>query len=244
MDERGFSYSFTYGNSMFLGLDEYAALNDKDNGMAPPPSVQVPSVFSGGWVSGQIAAYRSDPTLGHLFAFGHSPLYRVEMDTSMDATATTVAGRDAFVRNASGALEIYFCGHEHFYDHTIIGGTELQGGTGIDAMHQVLVGTGGAEIDSKTQDDCHYSASYVRDPDRQYYHSPEVPSSENPVGYIGYNLVTVSGPSVSFVWKAWRVNNPCLLFGLPIIPCGLCPSCTVDDTPVIKNAWNYSVAKS
>lgn len=243
MDERGFSYSFRYGNSMFLGLDEYAAMNDKDNGAVPPPSVQVPSVFSGGWVSGQISAFKDDSTLGHLFAFGHSPLYRVEMDTSMDATATTAAGRDAFVQGASGSLEIYFCGHEHFYDHTLIGGTQVPGGTGIDAMHQVLVGTGGAEIDSKTQDDCHYSASYIRDPARQYYHNPEVPSSGNPQGYIGYNLVTVSGPDVSFLWKAWRVSNPCLLFGLPIIPCGLCSSCTVDETPVIKNEWHYSVVK-
>jgi hypothetical protein len=244
MDERGFTYSFTYGNSMFLGLDEYAALNDKDNGVSPPPSVQVPSVFSNGWVSEQIAAYKADPSLGHLFAFGHSPLYTVQMDTSMDATATTAAGRDAFVQEASGSVEIYFCGHEHFYDHTIIGGTELPGGNGIDAMHQVLVGTGGAEIDSKTQDDCHYSASYIRDPSRQYYHSPEVPSSGNPQGYIGYNLVTVSGASVSFIWKAWHVNNPCLIFGHAIIPCGLCPSCAVDETPVVKNAWNYSVVKN
>lgn len=243
MDERGFTYSFTFGNCMFLGLDEYAALNDKDNGVSPPPSVVVPSVFSNGWISEQIAAYLADPTLGHLFAFGHSPLYRVEMDTSMDATANTAAGRDAFVRQASGALEIYFCGHEHFYDHTIIGGTQLAGGTGIDALHQVLVGTGGAEIDGKTQDDCHYSDAYVRDPSRQYYHNPEVPASGNPQGYIGYNLVTVSGPKVDFLWKGWRVNNPCLFLGLPVIPCGLCPSCTVDDAPVIQNSWSYSVQK-
>jgi hypothetical protein len=156
----------------------------------------------------------------------------------MDATAATASGRDAFVQALSGVAEIYFCGHEHFYDHTIIAGTTLPGGTGIDAMHQVLVGTGGAEIDKVTETGCHYSASYVRDPARQYYHNPEIPSSGNPQPYIGYNLVTVSGPNVSFLWKAWHVNNPCSL-----LPCGLCPSCSVDTTPVTKNTWSYSVQR-
>ena len=156
----------------------------------------------------------------------------------MDATASTQAGRDAFVQNVSGAAEIYFCGHEHFYDHTMIAGTTLPGGTGIDGLHHVLVGTGGAEIDKVTQNDCTYSACYVRDPARQYYHNPEVPNSGSPQGYIGYNLVTVGGPDVSFSWKAWAVHNPC-----SILPCGLCASCTVDATPVLLNSWTYTVSK-
>ncbi len=238
MDERGFTYSFKFGNSLFLGIDEYATLHDKDNGLAPAPATVVPSVFCNGWLSEQIAAFKSDPSLAHCFAFGHSPLYEVKMNTSMDATASTRAGRDAFVQNVSGAAEIYFCGHEHFYDHTLIADTTLPGGAGIDGLHQVLVGTGGAEIDKVTQDDCTYSASYIRDPSRQYYHNPEVPTSGTPRGYIGYNLVTVSGPDVSFLWKAWAVHNPCSL-----LPCGLCPSCTVDSQSMVTNSWSYTVNK-
>ena len=236
MDERGFTYSFRYGNTLFLGIDEYAAIHDKDNGVFPTSSTVVPSVFCNGWLSGQVAAFRADNTLAHCFAFGHSPLYKVSMETSMDATASTAGGRDEFVQGLSGVAEIYFCGHEHFFDHTIVAGTSLPGGTGIDAMHQVLVGTGGAEIDGKTEADCDYSPSYVRDPARQFYHNPEIPASGKPQGYIGYNLVTVSGPSVTFLWKGWHVNNPC-----SILPCGLCPTCTVDSTPVVKNSWNYNV---
>lgn len=239
MDERGFTYSFRFGNSLFLGIDEYAAIHDKDNGFMPDPaSTVVPSVFCNGWLAEQVAAYQADSSLQHCFAFGHSPLYRVEMNTSMDATAATATGRDAFVQGVSGSVEIYFCGHEHFYDHTIIAGTTLPGGTGIDAMHQVLVGTGGAEIDAKTQADCHYSGSYIRDASRQYYHNPEVPASGKPQGYIGYNLVAVNGPEVTFSWKGWHVNNPC-----SILPCGLCSTCTVDSTPVVENSWSYSVQK-
>ncbi len=240
MDERGFTYSFRCGNSLFLGIDEYAVLEDKDNGIFPPPSTRVPSVFSSGWFAEQFGAFQADDSLAHCFVFGHSPLYTIKMDTSMEATALTAAGRDVFVRQAGSLAEIYFCGHEHFYDHTIISGTSHPGGEGIDALHQVLVGTGGAEIDRKTEWDCDYSASYIRDPARQYYHNPEAPSSGEPQPYIGYNVVTVSGPEVAFVWKAWRVDNPCHLPALPI-PCTLCPWCSVDESPVFLNAWSYSV---
>jgi len=240
MDERGFSYSFRCNNTLFLGIDEYAALEDKDNGIFPPPSTVVPSVFCNGWLAEQFGAFQADGSLDHCFVFGHSPLYTVKMDTSMDATALSAAGRDAFVQQAGGLAEIYFCGHEHFYDHTIISGTTHPGGQGIDALHQVLVGTGGAEIDRVTEAGCDYSASYLRDPARQYYHNPEVPSSGDPQPYIGYNMVTVSGPDVTFLWKAWHVNNPCHLPSLPI-PCTLCPWCSVADPPVVLNTWSYTV---
>lgn len=242
MDERGFSYSFRYDNTLFLGIDEYAVLEDKDHGIFPPPSTRVPSVFCNGWLAEQFGTFRADGSLDHCFVFGHSPLFTVKMDTSMDATALTAAGRDVFVQEAGSLAEIYFCGHEHFYDHTLIKNTSLPGGEGIDALHQVLVGTGGAEIDRLTEGDCNYSADYIRDPDRQYYHNPEVPSSGDPQPYIGYNLVTVSGPDVAFLWKAWHVNNPCYFSALPI-PCTLCPWCSVDDSPVVRNAWNYSVQR-
>ena len=163
----------------------------------------------------QFGAFQADGSLDHCFVFGHSPLYTVKMDTSMDATALTAAGRDVFVQEAGSLAEIYFCGHEHFYDHTLISGTAHPGGQGIDALHQVLVGTGGAEIDRVTETGCDYSASYVRDPARQYYHNPEVSSSGDPQPYIGYNMVTVSGPDVTFLWKAWHVDNPCHFPALP-----------------------------
>jgi hypothetical protein len=242
MDERGFSYSFRYNYALFLGIDEYAALEDKDNGIFPPPSTVVPSVFCNGWLAVQFGAFQADGSLDHCFVFGHSPLYTVKMDTSMDATALTAAGRDVFVQEAGSLAEIYFCGHEHFYDHTIISGTAHPGGQGIDALHQVLVGTGGAEIDRVTETGCDYSASYIRDPARQYYHNPEVPPSGDPQPYIGYNMVTVSGPDVTFLWKAWHVNNPCHFPSLPI-PCTLCPWCSVSDPPVILNPWSYSVQR-
>jgi hypothetical protein len=240
MDERGFSYAFRFDNALFLGIDEYATLEDKDNGIFPPPSTRVPSVFCKGWLSEQFGAFQTDSSLDHCFVFGHSPLYTVKMDTSMDATALTAAGRDGFIQEANSLAEIYICGHEHFYDHTLIKNTSMPGGEGIDALHQVLVGTGGAEIDRVTESDCDYSGSYIRDPVRQYYHNPEVPSSGDPQPYIGYNLITVTGPDVTFLWKSWHVNNPCHLKLLPI-PCTLCPWCSVDDSPVIRNAWNYSV---
>ena len=63
--EVGMTYSFTSGNSLFLGVDEFCNATD-----AAFPIVNT------AWVQQQIAA-RSDQK-GYVFTFGHTPLYQIQ----------------------------------------------------------------------------------------------------------------------------------------------------------------------
>ncbi len=208
--EQGFSYSFSYGNAFFIGLDQYCASNSFDGAIVTGSFLQVPTITcadgctwddgngmtNGNWLAARIDAYHHNADLDHCFLFGHSPLYKSLTRTDFIGNGHE-AQRDALLAAVNGAAEVFFCGHDHFYDHTVISNTSVAAGsTGIDAMHQILAGTIGANIDwdALSPDDPHC----IRDPNRQYCHDAE---------HMGYSLVTVAGRNVRIAFRIFAVDH-------------------------------------
>jgi len=92
--EEGVTYSFTYNNAIFLGMDEYKTSANSDS-------------LALTWLDSQLAGN----TQPHVFAFSHTQLRRVEHSVSLD---NYPAIRDPFVQKLRDAgSRAYFCGHMH-----------------------------------------------------------------------------------------------------------------------------------
>ncbi len=141
-------------------------------------------------------------------------------------------------RRLSGSAEIYFCGHEHFYDHTIIAGTSPPG---RDRHRRHAPGARG---DGRRGD---------RHRSRRPTATTAPPTSGIPPGST---TTTRKSPPPGIprgtsgtTWSRCRPRRHLRVEGLArqqpvlILPCGLCPSCTVDTTPVIKNSWTYTISR-
>ncbi len=210
LDERGFSFTFSYGNTFFVCLDEYRAPVEFDGGVAPCSYCSAPSFFcldncqwiengqpqSGSWLGAKLNAYHNNSSLKHCFTFGHCPLYTSVTRTDF-INNNNEAKRDQFKNLVNGVAEVYFTGHDHLYDHCIINNTVAPpNSTGIDALHEILVGTAGADLDWDAVTPP--NPGYVRDSNRQYLHD---------TNRMGYNLVTVSGNSVTITFRAFTVKK-------------------------------------
>ena len=125
-NEVGMTYSFRWNNplnnALIIGLDE-------DNVTAPQQVNQT-------WLNAQMQANN----LPFTFVYGHYPAFGLGNEANY--LSDHPAARDAFWKSlGDNSVNIYFCGHEHFYNRAevaINGGPEIQ---------QILVGTGGAPLD-------------------------------------------------------------------------------------------------
>ncbi len=116
--ETNLTYSFTYQNAYFVGLDTYLNLHRVNQT----------------WLDAQLTAN----TRPHVFVFGHEPAFKVFHADGLDDDATA---RDAFWKGlAKAGAKVYLCGHDHFFDHA-----RIDDGDGIadNDLHQMVVGTGG-----------------------------------------------------------------------------------------------------
>jgi len=167
--EIGMTYAFTNRNALFLGLDNYAG---------SLVYYDAPIDIDTAWVEQQLASN----ALPHVFAFGHSPAFKV---LHADCLDDVPAKRDTFWRSlfAAGA-RVYVCGHDHFYDHS-----RLDDGDGnpVNDVHQYVVGTAGAPFYSLSPYDG-YNGQWT--PVRMFFD-----------GQHGYILVEIDGPRVSLTWK-------------------------------------------
>jgi len=210
-DERGFTYTVEAYNTFLVMLDEYMGTTEFDGGVAPLPGSPVPSIYcmegshwyddsgaptSGNWLQTQLNRYLSNSSLQHCYVFGHVPLYR-------SCTATDFvnngheAERDALLKAMNRVAEVYFCGHDHYYDHKLIAGTSMpEGYKGIDALHQILVGTAGADLDWDV--DMPADNHYICDPAKQCMHGTH---------RMGYSLVTISGQDVTISFRMFKISR-------------------------------------
>lgn len=115
------TYAFTVNNAFFAGMDMYR--RGREHTMALP------------WLEQQLKENR----LPHVFLFAHEPVYALAgRDADREGPGQFKADRDGFARMAvSYGGVIYFCGHDHWYDHAKI---EIMPGKWL---HQFVVGTGG-----------------------------------------------------------------------------------------------------
>lgn len=160
--EEGLTYSFTYKNVFFVGLDQF----------------RNPHRVNQAWLTDQLA----DNTKPHVFAFGHEPA--VQVNTS-NCLAQFRAERDEFLDSLIDAgSRIYFCGHDHFYDHAIV--TEGRN----RAIRQMVVGSGGAPPRG-------WSGIYGA-----AFGESNMAVNVRHVGYTnGYAMVTISNYTVTIEWK-------------------------------------------
>jgi hypothetical protein len=77
----------------------------------------------------------------HVFAIGHEPAFKVLHTDTLDDYP---ANRDAFWRCLANAnASAYFCGHDHFFDHSTMDDGD---GNSSNDIQQYIVGTGGAPL--------------------------------------------------------------------------------------------------
>jgi hypothetical protein len=157
-----YTYAATNRSALFVALDQYIT----------------PSRINQAWLDALLASNR----LPHIFAFGHMPAFKV---THADCLDDYPNERDAFWNALSNAgARVYFCGHDHFYDHA-----RLDDGDGNpnNDLHQMIVGTAGAPLYAAGPYD---GANSIWTPVGQFHEAQ-----------YGYVLGEVDGPNVTLTWK-------------------------------------------
>jgi hypothetical protein len=159
------TYALAWNNALFLVLNQFTPTN----------SYRVDQA----WVDSVLATN----TLPHVFAVGHVPAFRIYHYDCLD---NFVTNRDQFWNSLSNAqCRIYFCGHDHFYDHSQIDDGD---GDPQNDLHQLVVGTGGAPL----YPDSLYGGNNSHWTPRRIKHEAQ----------FGYLLAEVNGDNVSASWHS------------------------------------------
>jgi hypothetical protein len=162
-DEKYITFSFTYGNVFVVSLDVYSG----DGGVNQP------------WLDTQFAQNRQP----HVFVFSHVPAFKV---WHRDCLADNPNERNTFWKSikAEGG-RIYFCGHDHFYNHARIDDNDDDPS---NDLHQYVVATGGAPLYGWEGD---YDGDNGRWRPHEIFHEKQ----------YGYVLVEINGLDVTLTWK-------------------------------------------
>lgn len=159
--EKNLTYSFEHKNAFIVGLDQYV------NGHR----------VNQAWLDNQLAAN----TKPHIFVFGHEPAFRARHKDCLDDYP---ARRNAFWNSIEKVgAKIYFCGHDHFYNHARIDND----GNPDNDIHQYIVGTAGAPL---------YKWSQTYDGDNSGYTIENISHAKR----YGYCLVKIDGLDVTVTW--------------------------------------------
>jgi len=117
------TYAVAYSNALILNLDNYVTSGRVNQS----------------WINAVLAT-NSRP---HIFAQGHMPAFKGNHPDCLDDYASD---RNAFWNSLSNVnCHVYFCGHDHFYDHARINDGD---GNPQNDLHQMIVGCGGAPFHS------------------------------------------------------------------------------------------------
>ncbi|HWI56240.1 MAG TPA: hypothetical protein VNZ22_03355 [Bacillota bacterium] len=157
------TYALTYENALILVLNEATPARDY--------------LVNQAWVNAVLATN----TRPHVFAMGHYPAFKIYQTSYLGNYPTN---RNNFWHSLSNAHgRIYFCSHDHFYDHSRL--DDGDGNPGND-LHQFIVGTGGAPLYA----DGVYDGTNALWTPKRIFHEKE----------YGYVLVEVDGNTVRTTW--------------------------------------------
>lgn len=179
--EKGMTYSFSKRGALFIGMDNFIPGNENRVNQS--------------WLDKQLSAN----ILPHVFVFGHEPA--VALDPYLLNMSYYPRERDAFWESLSGAgVQIYACGHHHFYNRATISLTDVNGQI-TNPITQLVVGGGGASFESWDQHFYPYLAAGGQ---------PPLPAPESVTTHMdkhqenqyGYSIVTVNGNQVSITYYA------------------------------------------
>ena len=117
----------------------------------------------------------------HAFVMGHEPAFSVNHP---DCLGSVPAARDTFWNILSNAAcRVYFCGHDHFYDHMRLND---QDGDASDDVHQMITGGGGAPFH---EDSLYDGANSIWTPTRVWHDKTN-----------GYVEVEIDGPVATLTY--------------------------------------------
>jgi len=153
------TYFITYSNALVLNLDDYVTAGRANQA----------------WINAVLATN----TRPHIFAQGHMPAFKANHTDCLDDYQ---ANRNTFWNGLSNVnCRIYFCGHDHFYNHARINDGD---GKPENDVHQMIVGCGGAP----------YYTSYAYDGVNSPY-TPTLVYQE--MQNYGYEIIEIDGNRVT-----------------------------------------------
>ena len=187
--EEGLTYRFTWGNALFLGIDEYDHAG---------PSEKTGIGVNQPWVQKSLD---ENPGSEHLFVFGHTPAFAAHHS---DCLAENEGERDAFLRSLYGRGGVYFCGHDHFYARAEVPVVASDGKMIQGYVQQIITPSGAPFLTGNRVDNHKWNG---------IYEDPRVIPASYMDNTLGFQLVTVEGSvvTVSFMGtqdaSTW-VRNP------------------------------------
>jgi hypothetical protein len=140
---QGLSYGFDFNNARFLFIDQFKTLDANDPDGAAY-SLVTTAAKQQSWINSTLAG---KPSGGHAFVFTHKGLITQQhidtlfgdspADANFDAPANATTGQAAktykvtagaantFIRSmASNGARLYFCGHDHIHNRSIVKTTD------------------------------------------------------------------------------------------------------------------------
>jgi len=160
-NERNITYAVEFNDILFISLDQYLSSH----------RINQP------WLEEVLSANEKK----YIFVASHEPAFKLLHSNCMGAYPRE---RDAFWESLIRAgVKVFFCGHDHFYDHAII--DDGDGNVNND-VQQVMVGTGGS-----LHSDSYYDGDNGRwTPVRSFHEEGN-----------GYVLVEANESNVRLIWK-------------------------------------------
>lgn len=155
------TYSFTHKTAFVIGLDQFTELyrNPLD------------------WLEEQFISN----TQPHIFVFGHTPAFKLYHN---DTIGIFPCERDIFVnRILTKNGRVYFCGHDHFYDHIRLDDGDNDPN---NDLHQFIVNS-----DSKMNTDWRYYGDMTN----------RIPVRISHQSAAGYLLAEIQDLDVTLTWK-------------------------------------------
>ncbi|HLK16633.1 MAG TPA: metallophosphoesterase [Fimbriimonadaceae bacterium] len=165
--EKNLTFYYTYGPVLAVGMDQYV-VEPRNIAMNVP------------WLQSVIKAHPKP----FIFTFGHEPAF---MDGAhKDLLDNDVEKRDAFWETLIGCgARVYFCGHDHLYDHMAVVRDDVKRGPEI---HQFVAGTAGAPFYPKGE---YKGANSVW----------KLTRMKNITNTYGYLLVDINGSKATITFK-------------------------------------------
>jgi predicted phosphodiesterase len=161
VEEKFYTYSFEYDDLLFLSLDQYTEYHK----------------INQEWLEEQL----ENNNKPFVFAASHEPAFKVYRN----GLAAFPDERNSFWKSFSDNKgKIYFCGHDHFYDHSVMLDEDS---IASNDVHHIVVGTGGGGF---------YPESDY-DGDNGYWMPTKI-YHENSFGYL---LVEVDKDYLRTMWK-------------------------------------------
>jgi hypothetical protein len=175
--EIGYTYSFEYNGSLFIGLDQYMhAKKDQKSGIE----------LNQEWLDNELKKY---PNAKHVFTFGHTPAFSAN---HKDCLGEDSIKRNTFLNSISNKTQVYFCGHDHFYARAKVPVYQANGKI-ENYIHQIITPSGAPFLTGNRSDNHKWSSNYK---------NKDVLPETYIDDAVGYQLVEVDGNKVTITFFA------------------------------------------